>query len=146
LWAVIENSHAPVNNARVQKHMALVTPFSVNCATHYNHCSTTSAKKLLKQAIANVSKEKITLIPELPTIVLCVMGGKQNTDNESNNKCEDADINPATDQMDINSANEVAVEFQARTFLGDVVRPASMFGMDKIIDDFNNICAAKHLC
>ncbi len=78
----------------------------------------------------------MTLIPELQ---------KPNTDHGSNNKCEDADIYPATDQTDINLANEVAVEFQVLTFLGDVVCPASMFDMDKIIGDPSSVCAAKHM-
>ncbi len=109
--AVIENSHAPVNKSCVQKHMAPATPSSVDCATPYNHCSTASAKKLLKQAIANVSTDTMALNPELTPTVPCVMGGKPNTGHGSNNECEDADINLATQQTDIHPANE-AVEFK----------------------------------
>jgi hypothetical protein len=105
-----------------------------------------STKKLLnKQAITNVSKEKMTLIPELPPIVMGAMGGEQNTADKSNNKCDDADIDPETNQTDINPANEVAVEFPAPTFLVGVC-PASMFDMEEIIDNPNYVCAAKHLC
>jgi hypothetical protein len=57
LLAVVENSRAPVNNAHVQKNMAPVTSSSINCATCYNQRSRVSTKKLLKQAVANISKE-----------------------------------------------------------------------------------------
>jgi hypothetical protein len=85
-------------------------------------------------------------IPELPPIVTCEMGGEQNTADKNNKECDDADINPSTAQTGINPENEVAVEFPAPTLLVDVVRPASMFDMDEIIDDPNYVCAAKHLC
>ncbi len=105
-----------------------------------------SAEKLLKQAVANVSKDQMTPIPELPSIVMHVMGGEQNIADESDNKLGDADINSATNQSDINPENEVAGEFPAPTFLVDVVHPASMFDMDEIFDNPNYVCAAKHLC
>jgi hypothetical protein len=58
LLAVVEKSCAPVNNAHAQKSIAPATPSSIDWATGYIQCSTASAKKLFKQAIANVSKEK----------------------------------------------------------------------------------------
>ncbi len=64
---------------------------------------------------------------------MCVMSGEQNTADKSNKECDDADIDPATDQMDINPANEVAVEFPAPIFLEDVVCPASIFDVDKLL-------------
>jgi hypothetical protein len=59
----------------------------------------------------------MTPILYLPPIVMRVMGGEQNTAGKSNKECDDDYINPATDQTDINPANEVAVEFPAPTFL-----------------------------
>jgi hypothetical protein len=146
LLAGVENSCAPVNNARAQKNIAPATPSSVDQATPYNQRSMARAKKLLRQAVANVSKENMTPIPELPPILTCVMGGEQNTTDKSNNKLDDADIDPAIDQMDINPANEAAVELPAPTSLVDVVCPASMFDIDKIIDNPSYFYAAKHLC
>jgi hypothetical protein len=88
----------------------------------------------------------MTPIPELPPIVTRVMGGEKNTADKSNKEFDDGYINPATDQTDINPANEVAVEFPVPTFLVIVVHPPSMFDMDKIIDNPNYVCAAKHFC
>ncbi len=68
LFAVVENSRALVNNARSQKSIALATPSSVNWSTSYNQRSAARAKKQLKQPVANVSKENMTSIPEMPPI------------------------------------------------------------------------------
>jgi hypothetical protein len=125
--------------------MAPATPSSVDRATCYNQHSAASTKKLLKPSIANVSKENMDSIPELPPIVTGVMGGEENTADKSNKKCDDADIDPLTDQTGINPENEVADEFPAPTFLVDVVCPASMFDMEEIIDNPNYVCAVKHL-
>jgi hypothetical protein len=76
----------------------------------------------------------------LPPIITHV-GGEKNTADESNKECDDADINPSTDQTGINPESEVAVEFPAPTILVDGVCPASMFDMDKIIDYPNYVCA-----
>jgi hypothetical protein len=126
--------------------MAPATPSSIDCATRYNQRNAASAKKLLKQAVANVSKEKMDSIPELPPIVMRVMGGEHNSADESKKECDNADIDPSTDQTGINPENEMAVEFTAPTFLVDVVHPVLMFDKGKIIDDPNYVCAVKHLC
>jgi hypothetical protein len=124
--------------------MAPATPSSINCVTRYNQRSATSAKKLLKQAIATVSTATITPIPKLPPIVPCVMGGEPITGHGSIIECEEADVNLAAEETDVNLA-AAAVKFEGPA-LRDVVCPDSMFNKEEFIDDPHYVCAAKCLC
>ncbi len=67
----------------------------------------------------------MTSIPELPPIVLRIIGGEPITGHGSINKCEEADVDPSAEERDVNLA-AAAVEFEGPA-LGDFVCPASMF-------------------